>query len=619
MDMFPRCGDGSNWRPRRRRCLATILSGSLVLLSGVTAAQTGISRGDRYAGVPWGSRSPVLAQHGMIASEQPLASLAGIEILKKGGSAVDAAIATSAMMCLTEPVLNGLGADAFVIVWDPKTHQLYGYNGSGWSPRDRSLKQMRAQVKAAYGKAGMKPADQIPLLGPLPVTVPGIVDAWFALHAKFGKLPIGEDLAPAIYYATHGFPVTQVVAEYWKGNWQALEKHEGLIKDFGNAQKLFLIDGHTPREGEIFRNPDMAHTLELIAQGGRDAFYKGAIAHTMADFFKGIGTGPAYSDFADFHGEWVTPQSVDYRGYDVYELPPNGQGFATLEMLNVLKGFDLGKMGLGSPDMLMAEIGAERLGAADLSRWYADPRFYHVPVKGLLSQAYADQRRKLVSNLQRAPTDIPPGNPLPYQTGVYPSGSGDTTDFETADDSGMMVSMIESNYSGMGSGEVAPGLGFMFQDRGALYSLDPHSANVYAPRKRPFHTIIPAFVMKDGEPWMAFGVMGGYFQPQGQMQVLVNMIDFGMNVQEAGDAARWDHVGDATPTGLPAEGTGTVLMESGFDPGVADALRRRGYKVKVTTHAEGGYGGYEAIQYDAKNHVYRGATEMRRDGEVIGY
>ncbi len=601
-----------------RSVLLTGLVGAFVVVTGIGTANAGVSRGDRYAGAPWGSRSPVIAQHGMVASEQPLASEAGIEILKKGGSAVDAAIATSAMLCLTEPVLNGLGADAFVIVWDPKTHKLYGYNGSGWSPKDRSLKQMQAQVKAAYEKAGMKPTEEIPLLGPLPVTVPGIVDAWFALHQKFGKLPIAEDLAPAIHYATVGFPVTQVVAEYWKGNWEGFEKHQAFIKDFANAQKVFLIDGHTPRQGEIFRNPDMAHTLGLIAQGGRDAFYKGQIAHVMANFFKSIGTGPDYSDFADFHGEWVTPQSVNYRGYDVYELPPNGQGFATLETLNVLKGFDLKKMGLGSPDTLMAEIGAFRLAAADLSKWYADPRFYHAPIEGLLSDAYADQRRRLI-DLKHANPNIAPGNPLPYQTGVYPSGSGDTTDFETADSNGMMVSMIESNYAGMGSGEAAPGLGFMFQDRGALYSLDPKSANVYAPRKRPFHTIIPAFVMKDGEPWMAFGVMGGYFQPQGQTQVLVNMIDFGMNVQEAGDAARWAHVGDATPAGVAAEGTGMVMLESGFDPGIAAALRERGYKVKVTTHAEGGYGGYEAIRYHAKDHGYWGATEFRRDGEVIGY
>ncbi|MGH8192469.1 MAG: gamma-glutamyltransferase family protein [Rhodanobacteraceae bacterium] len=609
-----------------RAAFATLF-GLLAASAGLTDAHAGISRGDRYAGAPWGSRSPVIAQQGMIASEQPLASLAGIEILKKGGSAVDAAIATSAMLCLTEPVLNGLGADAFVIVWDPKTHKLYGYNGSGWSPKGRDLKKMQAEVKAAYEKAGMQPTDQIPLLGSLPVTVPGIVDTWFALHEKFGKLPMSEDLAPAIHYATVGFPVTQVVARYWKGNWEAFEKHIKLINEhtdaFKNAQKVFLIDGHTPRQGEIFRNPDMAHTLEAIAKGGRDAFYKGAIAHTMADFFKQIGGDLRYSDFADFHGEWVTPRSVDYRGYDVYELPPNGQGFATLEELNVLKGYDLKKSGVGNIDTLMAEIGAQRLAAADLSKWYADPRFYNAPINGLLSQPYADQRRELL-DLKHANPNIAPGNPLPYNNvrinGIE-GNTGDTTDFETAGPDGMMVSMIESNYAGMGSGLAAPGLGFMFQDRGALYSLNPKSANAYAPRKRPFHTIIPAFVMKDGEPWMAFGVMGGYFQPQGQMQVLVNMIDFGMNVQEAGDAARWDHMGDATPTGLPkAPGGGTVLLEPGFDPDIPAELEKRGYKVKVMKPGyAGGFGGYEAIQYHARDHAYWGGTEFRRDGEVIGY
>lgn len=617
----------SGRRNRLRRGVATLAAGLLVAAAGLPNAYAGISRGDRYAGAPWGSRSPVIAQHGMIASEQPLASLAGIEILKKGGSAVDAAIATSAVLCLTEPVLNGLGADAFVIVYDPKTHKLYGYNGSGWSAKGRDLAKMKAEVKAAYEHAGMKPTDQIPLYGSLPVTVPGIVDTWFALHAKFGKLPMSEDLAPAIHYATVGFPVTEVVARYWQANWKAFEKNIKLINEhgdaFANAQKVFLIDGHTPREGEIFKNPDMAHTLETLASGGRDAFYKGAIAHTMADFFERIGGDLRYGDFADYHGEWVTPQSVEYHGYAVYELPPNGQGYATLEELNVLKAYDLKKMGLGSADMLMAEIGAQRLAAADLSKWYADPRFYHAPIAGLLSQQYADQRRKLL-NLQHANPDIVPGNPLPYDhariNGIQ-GNTGDTTDFETAGPDGMMVSWIESNYAGMGSGLAAPGLGFMFQDRGALYSLNPQSANVYAPRKRPFHTIIPAFVMKGGQPWMAFGVMGGYFQPQGQMQVLVDMIDFGMNVQEAGDAARWHHMGDATPTGLPKKSdTGIVLLEPGFDPGIPAALRQRGYKVKVMKPGyAGGFGGYEAIQYHADQHAYWGATEFRRDGEVIGY
>ena len=571
---------------------------------------TSISRGDRYAGAPWATRSPVLAQHGMAATEQPFASLAAVEILKKGGSAVDAAIAANAVLGLLQPVLNGIGGDCFAIVYDPKTHKLYGYNGSGWSPKGRDLAKMQAEVKAAYKKAGMKSSDQIPLVGSLPVTVPGVVDAWFALHKRFGKLPMSEDLAPAIRYAKEGFPVTEIVARYWKGNWKAFQRQRGLIEEFDNAKKTYLIDGHTPKQGEVFHNPDLAHTLSMIAKGGRDVFYKGKIAHTMADYFKRIGGDLRYSDFADFHGEWVKPQSVNYRGYDVYELPPNGQGFAALEMLNILKGFNLRKMGLGSADALTAEIEAKRLAFADLSKYYADPRFYNVPMKGLLSDKYADARRKLI-NIKHINKNIKPGDPFLY--------NGDTTDFETADSTGMMVSMIQSNYAGMGSGLVADGLGFMFQDRGALYSLHGGAANVYAPRKRPFHTIIPAFVMKDGRPWLAFGVMGGSMQPQGHVQVLVNMIDFGMNVQEAGDAARWRHAGSATPTGLPANGVGTVLLESGFKKDIKGKLEKRGYKVKWVKPGTGSFGGYEAIMYDVKNHVYWGASEMRKDGEVIGY
>ncbi len=591
--------------------LLLILCWQLALAqSSPSFTNTDISRGDRYAGLPWASRSPVLAGHGMAATEQPIASLVAIEILKKGGSAVDAAIAANAVLGLMQPVLNGIGGDCFAIVYDPKTHKLYGYNGSGWSPKSRDLAELQAEVKAAYEKTGIKPSDQIPLFGSLAVTVPGVVDVWFALHERFGKLPMGEDLAPAIKYAREGFPVTEIIADYWEGNWKAFRKNSGLIEEFANAKKTYLIDGHTPSQGEVFRNPELADTLSMIAKGGRDAFYKGKIAETMADYFKRIGGDLSYQDFAEFHGEWVEPQSVNYRGYDVYELPPNGQGFTALEMLNILKGFDLSKMGAGSADALTAEIEAKRLAFADLSKYYADPRFYNVPMKGLLSEKYADERRKLV-NLNHIDSNIDPGNPLPY--------NGDTTDFETADSTGMMVSMIQSNYAGMGSGLVADGLGFMFQDRGALFSLNSGTANVYAPRKRPFHTIIPAFVMKDGMPWLAFGVMGGSMQPQGHVQVLVNMIDFGMNVQEAGDAARWRHEGSATATGLPAEGVGAVLLESGFNQDIKAELESRGYNVKWVKPGTGSFGGYEAIMFDAKNHVYWGASEMRKDGEVIGY
>ena len=586
----------------------------LVLVAATAAGALGqISRGDRYSGLPWATRSPVLAQHGMAATEQPLATQIAIDILKKGGSAVDAAIAANAAIGLMQPVLNGIGGDCFVIVYDPKTHKLYGYNGSGRSPKGRSLAKLKTEIAAAYKKAGLPYKAHIPPVGSLPITVPGTVDTWFALHDRFGKLPIKEDLAPAIAYATNGFPVTELISQYWKGNWAAFNspKYRPMIEEFDNARHTYLIPdangGHTPAQGEIFKNPDLAHTLTLIADGGRDVFYKGVIAHTIDAYFRRIGGDLRYQDFASHHGEWVTPLSVDYRGYDVYELPPNGQGGAALEMLQLLKGFDLKKMGAGSADALTAEIEAKRLAFEDLAKWYADPAFVHVPMKGLLSDAYADQRRKLI-HLDHANPNIGPGDPRLFD--------GDTIYLTTADKDGMMVSLIQSNYRGMGSGLVADHLGFMFQDRGELYSLDPHAANVYAPGKRPFHTIIPAFVMKNGQPFMSFGLMGGDMQPQGHVQVLVNIIDFGMNVQEAGDAARWRHYGNAEPTGEPSQGIGTVEMESGFSPAVKAELEKRGYKVVPGT---GNFGGYQAIMWDPVQHVYWGASEMRKDGEAAGY
>ena len=584
-----------------------LLAALLTLLAPGAFAADGLSRGDRYSGNAWASRSPVLAQHGMAATEQPLASQIAVDILKKGGSAVDAAIAANAALGLMEPVLNGIGGDCFVIVWDPKTGKLYGYNGSGPSAKSRDLARMREEVKAAYAKAGMPYKDHIPPLGSLAVTVPGTVDTWFALHDRFGKLSMSDDLAPVIAYAKNGFPVTQLVSTYWKGNFGAFEKREKLVGDLANVRATYLIDGHTPAEGEVFRNPDLAHTLTLIAEGGRDAFYKGSIAKTMDAYFKRIGGDLRYSDFADYHGEWVTPQSVNYRGYDVYELPPNGQGFAVLEMLQMLKHFDLKKTGQGSADTLTAMLEAKRLAYEDLAKYYADPRFSNAPMKALISDAYADKRAESI-HLGQASQDIGPGDPKLFD--------GDTTYFTTADKDGMMVSIIQSNYRGMGSGLVADGLGFMFQDRGELYSLRAGDANVYAPGKRPFHTIIPGFVMKDGQPFMSFGLMGGDMQPQGHVQVLTNIIDFGMNVQDAGDAARWRHYGNAEPTGEASTGIGTVEMESGFDPAVKAALSSRGYKI---VPGSGNFGGYEAIMFDSRQHVYWGATEMRKDGGVAGY
>ncbi|MBV9062946.1 MAG: gamma-glutamyltransferase family protein, partial [Alphaproteobacteria bacterium] len=546
-----------------------------------------MSRGDRYSGALWATRSPVLAQHGMVASEQPLASEAAVEILKHGGSAVDAAIAANAMMGLMQPVLNGIGGDLFAIVYDPKTRKLYGYNGSGRSARGRDLAKMMAEVEAAYRRAGLPPKPHIPSVGSLPITVPGTVDAWFALHEKFGRLPMAQDLAPAIHYATIGFPVTQLIAKYWKGNMEAFERNKGLIEELANAHHTYLIPdahgGHTPAEGEIFRNPDLANTLTVLAQSGRDAFYKGEIANTIDAYFKAIGGDLRYEDFAAHHGEWVEPLSVNYRGYDVYELPPNGQGGAVLQMLQILKAYDLKKMGAGSADAVTAMLEAKRLAYEDLAKWYTDPGFVHVPMKELLSDRYADERRKLI-HLDHANSQIGPGDPKLHD--------GDTIYLTAADKDGMMVSLIQSNYRGMGSGLVPDHLGFMFQDRGELYSFDPKAANVYAAGKRPFHTIIPAFVMKDGQPFMSFGLMGGDMQPQGHVQILTGIIDFGMNVQEAGDAARWRHIGNTEVTGEPSQGVGDVEMESGFDPAVKAELAKRGYKIVPGT---GNFGGYQAI------------------------
>ena len=587
-----------------------IITGALIVMAMGFVANTAfgqMSRGDRYSGAPWATRSPVLAQHGMVATEQPLASEIAISVLKKGGSAVDAAIAANAATGLMQPVLNGIGGDLFAIVYDPKTNKLYGYNGSGRAALGRDLAKMKEEVAAAYKRAGKPYAAHIPPVGSLPITVPGTVDAWFALHDKFGKLPMNEDLAPAISYAENGFPVTQLIAEYWKGNMAAFEKNKALIEELDNARHTYLIDGHTPAEGEIFKNPDLARTLSLIATGGRDAFYKGEIAHTIDAYFKRIGGDLRYEDFAKHHGEWVTPLSVNYRGYDVYELPPNGQGLAVLQILQILNGYDLKKMGAGSADALTAMLEAKRLAYEDLAKYYADPDFVKVPVKGLISQAYADERRKLI-HLDHANTDIGPGNPQLF--------NGDTIYLTTADKDGMMVSLIQSNYRGMGSGLVADHLGFMFQDRGELFSLDPNAANAYAPGKRPFHTIIPGFVMKDGKPFMSFGLMGGDMQPQGHVQVLTDIIDFGMNVQEAGDAARWRHYGGREPTGEPSTGIGTVEMESGFDPKVKAELEKRGYKIVPGT---GAFGGYQAIIRDPKTGVYWGASEMRKDGQALGY
>jgi gamma-glutamyltranspeptidase/glutathione hydrolase len=578
---------------------------------------------DRITGKNFATRSEVLARHGMVCTSVPAATEVGIDILKRGGSAVDAAIAANATLGLMEPVSNGIGGDLFAIVYSAKENKLYGINGSGHSPLGLSYDQMKAELAKLH-------RETIPPAGMLPISVPGTVDAWAELHKRFGKLKLSDDLAPAIRYAEEGFPVTELIAYYWAFG-------PRLYKGFPGAfLETYTLDGkgRTPAKGDIFKNPALAKTLRLIGEKGRDAFYKGEIADKIDEFMRANGGFLRKADFEKHTSTWVEPVSTNYRGYDVFELPPNGQGIAALQMLNILEGFDLRAMGRNSPETLHAMIEAKKIAWADRAKFYADPAFVKVPLTGLLSKSYAAERRKLIDP-NHATKKVEAGNPQNgvgapprHSVGASARGragsssvidDGDTIYMCTADDEGNMVSLIQSNYRGMGSGIVVPGLGFMFQDRGELFSMDPTHANVYAPGKRPFHTIIPGFVMKDGKPWEAFGVMGGGMQPQGHVQVLANQIDFGLNVQEAGDASRWQHEGDNEPTGEKmTESGGYVEVESGIPYETVRELRKKGHDVRFDV---GGYGGYQAIRVEMHDgqRVYVGASESRKDGMAAGY
>ncbi|MBL8859151.1 MAG: gamma-glutamyltransferase [Planctomycetes bacterium] len=544
--------------------------------------------GDRITGATFATRSEVIAEHGMVATSIPLATSSALEILRAGGSAVDAAIAANAVQALLEPTGCGPGGDLFAIVWDPKTKKLHGLNASGRSPASLTLAELQ--------KRGLK---QIPSHGPLPVSVPGCVDGWTTLHARFGKLSLEQVLAPAIRYAQEGAPITELVAYYWARSVPTLGRYE-------NFKTTFTIDGRAPVKGELWRNPGLARTLAAIAKGGSDAFYRGDIARTIASYMKRNGGYLAYEDLAEHKSDWVDPVSVNYRGYDVWELPPNGQGIAALQMLNVLETFDLRAMGFGSAEYVHTFVEAKKLAFEDRARFYADPAFSELPVKGLLSKAYAAERAKLIGG--RAAQRVAAGNPALER--------GDTIYLSTADSTGMMVSLIQSNYRGMGSGMTPDGLGFCLQDRGEMFDLNPDRPNTYAPKKRPFHTIIPAFVTKDGEPFLSFGVMGGATQPQGHVQILVNVIDFGMNFQEAGDAPRILHEGSSEPTGELMSDGGKVSLESGLSPDVARELVKRGHKVGTNV---GDFGGYQAIHWDKVHRVFVGASESRKDGHAAGY
>lgn len=546
-----------------------------------------LSGQDRITGRDFATRSEVIARNGMAATSHPLATQTAVEILRKGGNAIDAAIAANAVLGVVEPTGSGIGGDLFAIIWVAGRGKLYGLNASGRSPRSLRLEYFR-----------QKGIEFIPSFGTLPVSVPGCVDGWFEMHDMFGELPVKDLLQPAIGYARDGFPVTEVIAYYLARNTQAL-------KDYPNIKEVYMPEGKSPAKGEIFRNPALANTLEKIATGGRNEFYRGSIARDIDAFMKKQGGFLSYDDLARHHSEWVEPVSTSYRGFDIWELPPNGQGIAALQMLNILEGYDIKSMGFGSAEYIHAFTEAKKLAFEDRAKYYADPAFANVPVSQLLSKKYAAERRKLID---------------PSRAGkIYEAGkieAGNTIYMTVADNEGNMVSLIQSNYRGMGSGMCPTGLGFVLQDRGEMFTLQEGHNNVYAPGKRPFHTIIPAFITKDGKPYISFGVMGGDMQPQGHVQIVVNLIDFGMNLQEAGDAPRIYHTGSSEPTGQQMTDGGVLKLESGLRTEVIQKLMSMGHTIQWDL---GSYGGYQAIMRDERNKVWFGASESRKDGQAAGY
>ncbi|TCZ82026.1 gamma-glutamyltransferase [Lysobacter sp. N42] len=575
---------------------------AIALLATALAGAAQVHAADRVTGRPFATRSEVYAPHAMAATSHPLATQIALDVMKGGGSAVDAAIAANAALGLMEPTGNGIGGDLFAIVWEPRTKKLHGYNGSGRSPRALTLAEFR--------RRGL---TDVPAHGPLPVTVPGTVDAWFALHQRFGRRPMADNLAPAIRYAREGHPVHEVIAYYWGRSVPTLSKWPGFAEQFtlpcASGDAACTGGRRAPRTGETWKNPNLANTLEAIARGGRDAFYAGDIARGIDAYFRANDGFLRYEDLAAHRGEWVEPVSTNYRGYDVWELPPNGQGIAALQILNLLEPYDLKRYGFGSPEHVHLFTEAKKIAFADRAASYADPEYYRTSVAKLISKAYARERGKLIS-MDRAAKAVEPG--------VIPElNEGDTIYLTVADREGMMVSLIQSNYRGMGSGMAPPGLGFIFQDRGEQFVLREGHPNSFAPGKRPFHTIIPAFVTKDGKPWLSFGVMGGAMQPQGHAQILINLIDFGMNLQEAGDAPRIQHDGSTEPAGQAAAMTdgGELDLETGFPYETIRALMRKGHSVRF---ADGPYGGYQAVMVNP-NGGYVGASESRKDGQAAGY
>ena len=540
---------------------------------------------DRLTGEQFASRSEVIGQHGMIATSHPLATQIGLDILKKGGTAIDAAIAANIALGLMEPTGNGIGGDLFAIVWGAEEKKLHGLNASGPAPNSISLDYFKQQN-----------LNKIPAFGPLPVTVPGVVDGWVKLHQRFGNQEFKSLFEPTIAYAREGFPVTETIAYY-------LDISKDRYINYPNFSDVWLENGATPKKGDIFKNPQLAETLEIIAEKGRSGFYTGKVAKTMSDFVQSQGGFLSYEDLSEFHSEWVEPVSTNYRGYDIWELPPNGQGIAALQILNILENYDLKEMGLFSADFIHLFVEAKKLAFADRAKYYADPNFSTIPIRELISKSYAKERSALIDLNKSSLVDEP---------GVLKEG--DTIYLTVADQYGNMISLIQSNYRGMGSGMVPPGLGFMLQDRGELFSLKEGHPNVIKGGKRPFHTIIPAFVTKDNKPILSFGVMGGATQPQAHAQILINLIDFGLNLQEAGDAPRIVHSGSSQPTDEVMKDGGSLSIERGFGIEIEQALKKKGHNIK---YEKGIFGGYQAIML--KDGVYFGASESRKDGQASGY
>ena len=525
-------------------------------------------------------RSMVVSCGGIVAAGSPLAAQAGAMILAQGGNSVDAAVAANAVMGVVEPMMNGIGGDLFAIVYEAKTGKLYGLNASGWAPAKLSIEFLKGK-----GITGM------PQNGIQTVTVPGAVDGWSKLLSRFGKKNFQKVLAPAIYYAREGFPVPELAAAYWAN----AEEH---LKQDRNIAATYLINGHAPHLGETFRNPDLARSLEWVSVAGRDAFYKGETANRMVATSSRLGGTMTVEDLADFSSEWVEPISTTYRDWTVYEIPPNGQGIATLEMLNIMETFPLRQF-QNTADAQHVMIEAKKLAYADMYRYVADQKFSRVPVAGMLSKEYAAQRAKLI-DMSKAHCDVTPGEP-------EFSPKGDTTYLSVVDRDGNMVSLIQSNYSLFGSGVVADGTGFVLQDRGALFSLDPKSPNALAGHKRPLHTIVPGFMTR-GQERIAFGIMGGFNQAQAHAQFVSNVVDFGMNIQAAMEAPRFTKL---TSTGCD------VQLEDRFSPNIRSALAQRGHKIEVLGNFSQEVGGGQAVRRDSSTGVNYGASDPRKDGEAI--